>query len=137
VGGQCHAQPLYPQERPGTHCIGGWMGPRASLDRRGKSYPHRDSIPRPSSPWRVTIPTELTRPTCAIIHSMQTEIKLSSHTSFCGGCRLDPMWKKKRPIAVRTIRSIGNTCKNTVYQSARCCNEEKNTKHNKIIKGKS
>jgi hypothetical protein len=22
--------PLYPQERPSTHCTGGWVGPRAS-----------------------------------------------------------------------------------------------------------
>jgi len=26
-------RPLYPRERPGTHCIGGWVGPRAGLDR--------------------------------------------------------------------------------------------------------
>jgi len=25
-------RPLYPPEGPGTHCIGGWMGPRAGLD---------------------------------------------------------------------------------------------------------
>jgi hypothetical protein len=30
---------LYPRERPGTHCIGGWMGPRAGLDGCGKSRP--------------------------------------------------------------------------------------------------
>ena len=36
-------------ERPGTHCIGGWVGPRAGLDGCGKSRPHRDSIPEPSS----------------------------------------------------------------------------------------
>ena len=29
--------PFYPRERPGTHCIGGWVGPRASLDLCGKS----------------------------------------------------------------------------------------------------
>jgi len=23
---------LYPRERPGTHCIGGWVGPIAGLD---------------------------------------------------------------------------------------------------------
>ena len=23
---------LYPRERPGTHCIGGWVGPRACLE---------------------------------------------------------------------------------------------------------
>ena len=39
------------------------MGPRAGLDRCGKSRPHRDSIPGPPSPWRVAVPTEPTRPT--------------------------------------------------------------------------
>jgi hypothetical protein len=32
---------FYPQNRPGTHCTGGWVGPRASLDSCGKSRPHR------------------------------------------------------------------------------------------------
>ena len=32
--GGCNAtpRPLYPRERPGTHCVGGWVGPRAGLD---------------------------------------------------------------------------------------------------------
>jgi hypothetical protein len=38
---------IYPRERPGTHCTEGWVGPRAGLDRCGKSCPHRDSIPGP------------------------------------------------------------------------------------------
>jgi hypothetical protein len=42
--------PLYPQEIPGTHCTGGWVGPRASLDVYEKSRPHWDLIPGPSSP---------------------------------------------------------------------------------------
>jgi hypothetical protein len=25
-------RPLYPRKRPSTHCIGGWVGPRASLE---------------------------------------------------------------------------------------------------------
>ena len=54
-------RPLYPRERPGTHCIGGWVGPKASLDMCGKSRLHRDSIPGPSSPYRVAIPTEPSR----------------------------------------------------------------------------
>ena len=58
--GQRHAPAaLYPRERPGTHCTGGWVGPRAGLDKGGKSRPHRDSIPGPSSPQPVAIPTEL------------------------------------------------------------------------------
>ena len=40
---------LCPRERPVTHCTVGWVGPRAGLDRCGKSRSQRDSIPRPSS----------------------------------------------------------------------------------------
>jgi hypothetical protein len=50
VGGQHHAAAGLPLERPGTHCIGGWVGPRADLDGCGKSLPHRDLIPGPFSP---------------------------------------------------------------------------------------
>jgi hypothetical protein len=39
------------------------VGPRAGLDGCGKSRPHRDSIPGPSSQYRVAIPTELSWPT--------------------------------------------------------------------------
>ena len=33
-------------ERPGTHCIGGWVGPGAGLDGRGKSRPPPGFNPR-------------------------------------------------------------------------------------------
>ena len=46
VGGQLHSPvALPPGKRPGTHCVGGWVGPRAGLDGCGKSRLHRDSIP--------------------------------------------------------------------------------------------
>jgi len=33
VGGQCHAQDALPTgKRPGAHCLGGWVGPRAGQD---------------------------------------------------------------------------------------------------------
>jgi len=38
-----------PQERPGTHYTGGWVGPRAGLDRQKISSPPGFD-PRPSSP---------------------------------------------------------------------------------------
>jgi hypothetical protein len=38
------------------------VGPRAGLDRCGESRPHRHSIPGPSSPYGVAIPTELSGP---------------------------------------------------------------------------
>ena len=61
--GQRHAPAaLYPRERPGIHCTEGWVGPRAGLDRCGKSRPYRDSIPGPSSPYPVAILTKLPGP---------------------------------------------------------------------------
>jgi len=51
VGGQGHAPTaLPPGKRPGTLCIGGWVGSRAGLEDFGKSRPQRDSIPGQSSP---------------------------------------------------------------------------------------
>ena len=50
VGGQRHALPALPLERPGANCTGGWVGPWACLDGCGKFRPHQDSIPGPSSP---------------------------------------------------------------------------------------
>jgi hypothetical protein len=47
VGGQRHAPAAL---RPGTHCTGGRVDPRAGMDGCGKSRSHRDSIPGPSSP---------------------------------------------------------------------------------------
>jgi len=38
-----------PRERPGSHCIGGWVSPRVRLDRCGKPRLHRDSIRGPST----------------------------------------------------------------------------------------
>ena len=45
MGGQRHATAAFASgkdTRP--HCTGGWVGPRAGLDGRGKCRPHRDSI---------------------------------------------------------------------------------------------
>jgi hypothetical protein len=51
VRGQCHSPAaLYPRERPGTHCTGSWVGPRAGLDRCGKSPP--TGIRSPDRPAR-------------------------------------------------------------------------------------
>ena len=61
--GQCHSlAALYPRERPSTHCTRGWVGPRASLDRYGKSHPPPGFDPGPSSPQPVAIPTKLPGP---------------------------------------------------------------------------
>jgi hypothetical protein len=55
VSGQRHAPAaLYPRERTtGTHCTGGWVGPRAGLDTevRGKSL----RLCRGSNPDRLVV----------------------------------------------------------------------------------
>ena len=52
MGWVVHAtpRPLYPLERPGTHYIGGWVGPRAGLDGCGKSRPPPGFDPRTVQP---------------------------------------------------------------------------------------
>jgi len=46
-------RPLYPRERPGTHCIAGWMGPWAGLDGWGKSCPSPGFDPRTIQPVAI------------------------------------------------------------------------------------
>jgi hypothetical protein len=51
VGGQRHAPAALPLgNRPGIHCIGGWVGPRAGLDGCGKSRPPLGFDPRTVQP---------------------------------------------------------------------------------------
>jgi hypothetical protein len=51
VDGQRHAPEALPSVKiPVTHFTGGWVGPWTGLDGSGKSRPHRDWIPEPSSP---------------------------------------------------------------------------------------
>jgi len=46
VGGQRHSPAsLLPGKRHGTHCTGGWLGPRAGLDGCGKSLRRRGFDP--------------------------------------------------------------------------------------------
>ena len=53
-------RPLYPRERPGTHCMGGWVDPRAGLDGCGKSRPPPPTAIRspncPESLYRLSYP---------------------------------------------------------------------------------
>jgi len=64
VGGQRHAPvALPPRNIRVTQSTGGWVGPRASLDRCGEEevfWPHRGLNPR--SHWRVSVPRAPSRP---------------------------------------------------------------------------
>ena len=76
--------PLYPRKRPGTHCTGGWVGPRAGLEGCGKSRPHRDLIHGPFSPQRVAIPTEISWPTCLRVkYELPTHLIRQVNLQFC------------------------------------------------------
>ena len=61
--GQRHAPAdLYPRERHGTHYTGGWVGPRACLDRYGKSRPPPRFDPRTVQPVASRYIDYATRP---------------------------------------------------------------------------
>jgi len=54
-----------------THCIGGWVGTRAGLDRCGIFCSYRDLIPVLSSLKRVTIPTMLSQLTNHRVYKLE------------------------------------------------------------------
>jgi hypothetical protein len=66
LGGQRQSlATLLPGNMSGTHCTGGWMGPRAELDSclKSRNRHHQYSIPGPCSPQHAAIPTEISRST--------------------------------------------------------------------------
>jgi hypothetical protein len=60
VGGQRHGPAALPQERPGTRCTGGWVGPRAGPVGCGKLSPSTFRSPdrpaRSESLYRLIYP---------------------------------------------------------------------------------
>jgi hypothetical protein len=70
-------RPLYPQERPGTHWTGGWVGPRAGVDVCEKSRPPTGFDPRTVQPVASRYTDWAIRPTCS--RSIDTQI----HTKSC------------------------------------------------------
>ena len=80
--------PLYPRERPGTHCIAGWVGPRAGLDGCGKFPLPPRFDPRTVQPlashyteWAVPAHTQLEYPPSIFLHLSVTLSRV------CGGSR--------------------------------------------------
>ena len=85
VRGQRHAPAaLYPREKPGTHCTGGWVGPRAGLDRRGKSAPPT-GIRSPDCPARSQSLYRLSYPA----HRSKRGPSNRSHNPICVAPRTD------------------------------------------------
>ena len=82
-------RPLYPQKWPGTHCIGGWVGPRAGLDGCGKSRPHRDTLPLPSIYTECAIPAHTRKAV-----SVQTFYRSTGFPNFGASTFLDKWYSK-------------------------------------------
>ena len=81
---QLHAPPvLYPRKRPGTHCTGGWVGPRADLDRCGKSRPPPGFDPRTVQPVASRYTDWATRPTLCKVVVRNTILQVDFHWRFC------------------------------------------------------
>jgi hypothetical protein len=62
-GSRHAAAALYPRERPGTNCKGGWVGTRAGVDRCEKSRPTPEFDPRAAQPVASHYTDYATRPT--------------------------------------------------------------------------
>jgi len=112
VSGQQHAPTaLYPRERPGTHCTGGWVGPRAGLDARKISSPPGFD-PGPSSPKSVAIPTELPGPPCTMGARSFPGVMSGRGLTLTPHPLLVPWSRKSRAIpllplwAVRPVQSL-------------------------------
>ena len=84
------------------------MGPRAGLEGR-KISPHRDSIPGPSGPLSVAIPTELPGPHFikALTQNLRTKIKkkgsvANSTLCYFGACMTYTDVAIKRTASIQT-----------------------------------
>ena len=66
------------------------MGPRAGLDGCGKSHPRRNSIPGPSTSRRVTVPTELSRPTAY-------SLNILTYPAYC--CADDASYTRRMSVS--------------------------------------
>ena len=104
---------LHPWEWDGIHLIGGWRGSRAGLDGCEKSCPHRSSIPWPSRPQRIAIPTEITRPPSIGLRYLISVLPLNLWRSVnhlkSGGC------STYRPVYRKTLRPTPTQCIRVPY----------------------
>ena len=109
VGGQSNAPAaLPPGRRPGTHCIGGWVGPRAGLDGCGKSLPPLGLDPRTVQPVASRYTDWATRPTLRP-NSDHMYNQQCTDMSFCvvySNCR--SLWPRGLRRRSATTRQLGS-----------------------------
>jgi hypothetical protein len=119
VSGRRHAPAaLYPRGKdPGTHCTGGWVGPRASLDTevRGKI----SCLCRGSNPDRP------------IVQSVARQFNGSSY------CKLDhiTIWRHYCELQrIKKVRSTGSLLGNKSASERRVLTEEKPEEKQKSLR---
>jgi hypothetical protein len=123
------SRPLYPRERPGTHCIGGWVGTRAGLDRCGKSRPPPGLDPRTfqsvaSRYTEYAIPGQPAYPTTLIIFNfccpysgrLLGRYTVTADTVLRGRFRHGPRSTSSWTSSVQLIKSFYRFCSG-VHQS--------------------
>jgi hypothetical protein len=116
-------RPLYPRQRPGTHCRGGWVGPRVGLDGCWKSRPPPGFNPRTVQPIAsrytdlaisaipgtlIATPAQCSRvvdrtiPSKRISKSMLECLiflaaRCACNTSCSKGSAIGPLWQRRYP----------------------------------------
>jgi hypothetical protein len=117
VSGQQHAPAaLYPRERPGTPCTGGWVGPRAGMDRRGKSRPSSGFDPRTVQPVAQSLYRPSYRPTIARDKTKKVAEDVRSFVSI-----VTPSAAKKKPPFSHAILTIQLAVVTSVKTIATIC----------------
>ena len=79
---------LYPRERAGTHCTGGWVGPRTGLDKCGKSRP------APGFDPRTVHPVASRYTDCSI----PADVGLGASAEVCESDSLSPLGYVRDPL---------------------------------------
>jgi len=74
-------RPLYPRERPGTHCMGGWVGPSSGLDGCEPGFDPRTVQPVASRYTVKDVDKDISQILCLLDFFFDTGIRRSLHKS--------------------------------------------------------
>jgi hypothetical protein len=121
-------QPRFtPGERtPGTHCTGGWVGPRADLDTDAEekclaSAGDRTSIARSSSPQPDTILTELPA-SCSLLYlKLKFLFVHSCHCEWLHRCTVHTVQCLRYQTLFFLHLSMCHSCTQSAQQVRRGC----------------
>ena len=109
VGGQRHASTALPPERPGIHCIGCSVGPRAGLDGWGKISSPPGFDPRTVQPVASRY-TELPRPMSRGITPLILNLDATRRREVSFALRVYLHWKAPRYLFSIRLSGPQNRC---------------------------